>query len=56
MEKVIVIGSGVMGSGIAMSSILAGYQTLIYDVKSEALDKATQYIEKQIQISVITST
>ncbi len=52
MEKVIVIGSGVMGSGIAMSSILAGYQTLIYDVKSEALDKATQYIEKQIQISV----
>lgn len=52
MEKVIVIGSGVMGSGIAMSSILAGYQTLIYDVKSEALEKATQYIEKQIQISV----
>jgi len=52
MEKVIVIGSGVMGSGIAMSSILAGYQTLIYDVKSEALEKATQYIQKQIQISV----
>lgn len=52
MEKVIVIGSGVMGSGIAMSSILAGYQTLIYDVKSEALEKATQYIHKQIQISV----
>ncbi len=52
MEKVIVIGSGVMGSGIAMSSILAGYQTLIYDVKSEALQKATSYIHQQIQISV----
>lgn len=52
MEKVIVIGSGVMGSGIAMSSILAGYETLIYDVKADALQKATQYIQKQIQISV----
>jgi 3-hydroxybutyryl-CoA dehydrogenase len=52
MEKVIVVGSGVMGSGIAMSSILAGYETLIYDVKTDALQKATQYIHQQIQVAV----
>lgn len=52
MKNVIVIGSGVMGSGIAMSSILAGYPTLIYDVKVEALNKAITYINKQLEISV----
>ncbi len=52
MKNVIVIGSGVMGSGIAMSSILAGYPTLIYDVKSEALNKAITYIHKQLDITV----
>lgn len=52
MKNVIVIGSGVMGSGIAMSSVLAGYPTLIYDVKSEALNKAIAYIHKQLEISV----
>lgn len=41
-----------MGSGIAMSSVLAGYPTLIYDVKSEALNKAIAYIHKQLEISV----
>lgn len=52
MKNVIVIGSGVMGSGIAMSSVLAGYPTLIYDVKSEALNKAIAYIHKQLEISL----
>ena len=52
MKNVIVIGSGVMGSGIAMSSILAGYPTMIYDVKPEALNKAIAYIYKQLEISV----
>jgi len=52
MKNVIVIGSGVMGSGIAMSSILAGYPTLIYDVKSEALNKAITYIHKQLDITL----
>lgn len=52
MKNVIVIGSGVMGSGIAMCSILAGYPTVIYDLKKEALDKAVDYINKQLSISV----
>lgn len=52
MKNVIVIGSGVMGSGIAMCSILSGYPTVIYDLKKEALDKAIDYINKQLNISV----
>ncbi len=52
MKNVIVIGSGVMGSGIAMCSILSGYPTVIYDLKKEALDKAIDYIHKQLNISV----
>ncbi len=52
MKNVIVIGSGVMGSGIAMCSILSGYPTIIYDLKKEALDKAIDYIHKQLNISV----
>jgi 3-hydroxybutyryl-CoA dehydrogenase len=52
MKNVIVIGSGVMGSGIAMCSILSGYPTVIYDMKKEALDKAIDYIHKQLSISV----
>lgn len=52
MKNVIVIGSGVMGSGIAMCSILSGYPTVIYDLKKEALDKAIDYIHKQLNISI----
>jgi 3-hydroxybutyryl-CoA dehydrogenase len=52
MKNVIVIGSGVMGSGIAMCSILSGYPTVIYDLKKEALEKAIDYIHKQLNISV----
>ena len=52
MKNVIVIGSGVMGSGIAMCSILSGYPTVIYDLKKEALDKAIDYIHKQLNVSV----
>ena len=52
MKNVIVIGSGVMGSGIAMCSILSGYPTVIYDVKKDALEKAIDYIHKQLNISV----
>lgn len=52
MKNIIVIGSGVMGSGIAMCSILSGYPTVIYDLKKEALDKAIDYIHKQLNISV----
>jgi 3-hydroxybutyryl-CoA dehydrogenase len=46
--KVIIIGSGVMGSGIAIESIRAGYSTLLYDINAEALTKAESYIHQQL--------
>jgi 3-hydroxybutyryl-CoA dehydrogenase len=46
--KVIIIGSGVMGSGIAIESIRAGYSTVLYDINAEALTKAESYIHQQL--------
>lgn len=45
MEKVVVIGSGVMGRGIAYVSALGGYQTTLIDVKEEQLAGARNEIE-----------
>ncbi len=49
--KVAVIGSGVMGSGIAISSILKGYKTLVFDIQQNQLEKSQLYIQKQLQQS-----
>ncbi|MGD7051143.1 3-hydroxyacyl-CoA dehydrogenase [Sutcliffiella horikoshii] len=45
MEKVVVIGSGVMGRGIAYVSALGGYHTTLIDVKEEQLAGARNEIE-----------
>ncbi|WP_414491243.1 3-hydroxyacyl-CoA dehydrogenase [Sutcliffiella horikoshii] len=45
MEKVVVIGSGVMGRGIAYVSALGGYHTTLIDVKEEQLAGARKEIE-----------
>jgi len=37
-----------MGSGIAIESIRAGFNTLLYDINNEALTKAESYIHKQL--------
>lgn len=45
MEKVVVIGSGVMGRGIAYVSALGGYHTTLIDVKEQQLAGARNEIE-----------
>jgi 3-hydroxybutyryl-CoA dehydrogenase len=45
VRKVIVVGSGLMGSGIAQVCAQAGIQVLLSDVSREALDKAIKTIE-----------
>ncbi|KMJ59607.1 3-hydroxybutyryl-CoA dehydrogenase [Bacillus sp. LL01] len=45
MEKVVVIGSGVMGRGIAYVSALGGFHTTLIDVKEEQLAGARSEIE-----------
>ena len=45
LEHVVVVGSGVMGRGIAYVAAVAGYQVTVVDVKEEALDSAKNEIE-----------
>lgn len=50
--KVAIAGAGVMGSGIALCSILAGYPTILFDINAEAVNKGKAYIEKELDKSV----
>ena len=52
MMKVAVAGAGVMGAGIALSSIQAGYTTLLFDVNESALLKGESYIRKELNKAV----
>src|SRR4030042_2580421 len=44
IKKVFVIGSGLMGSGIAQVCAQAGIQACLYEISQEALDKALKAI------------
>jgi 3-hydroxybutyryl-CoA dehydrogenase len=45
IKKVLVIGSGLMGSGIAQVCAQAGIEVILHDMSSEALDKAKNNID-----------
>jgi 3-hydroxybutyryl-CoA dehydrogenase len=49
MPQLGVIGSGLMGSGIAQVSATAGYDVVLHDVRSEQLDKALAEIDSSLQ-------
>lgn len=51
-ERVIVIGAGVMGRGIAQICAMAGYHTTLTDLRSEALDKAQSVIASNLEKGV----
>ena len=40
IKSIGVIGVGVMGSGIAQATALAGYKTIVQDISDEVLGKA----------------
>lgn len=48
MEKVVVLGAGTMGNGIAHVFAMNGYSVQLVDVKQEALDKAVATITKNL--------
>jgi 3-hydroxybutyryl-CoA dehydrogenase len=52
MQKVAVIGSGTMGSGIAYVTALGGFPTGLYDVFPEQLHKAQAYHRKLLDRAV----
>jgi 3-hydroxybutyryl-CoA dehydrogenase len=45
IQKVMVIGAGLMGSGIAQVCAQTGIQVMLYDVSKDALDKALKTID-----------
>ena len=49
VNKVAVIGAGTMGHGIAQVAAMAGFDTTICDVRSDALDAALVQIEQNLQ-------
>jgi 3-hydroxybutyryl-CoA dehydrogenase len=50
--KIAIAGAGLMGSGIAISSILAGYETCVYDLNDTAITKSREFISKDLTQSV----
>jgi 3-hydroxybutyryl-CoA dehydrogenase len=48
IKRVGVLGSGLMGSGIAQVAATAGYETVVRDVATPVLDKAKAGIEKSL--------
>lgn len=47
-----VAGAGTMGAGIAQVSSAAGYDTLLYDIKEDFVNKGLQSIDKNLSIGV----
>lgn len=45
VKNITVLGSGVMGHGIAQISATAGYNVVLRDIKKEFLDKAMEKIK-----------
>ncbi len=44
MSKIMIIGAGLMGSGIAQVSAVAGYEVVLRDISDDALQRGTQGI------------
>ncbi len=52
IKKVMIIGSGQMGSGIAQVVAQAGYEVILQDIQSEFVERALRKIESQLQRDV----
>jgi 3-hydroxybutyryl-CoA dehydrogenase len=52
ISKVGIVGAGTMGQGIAISCALAGFDTILYDVNTEALTSGLNQIKKTLDQSV----
>lgn len=51
-KKVVVIGAGLMGSGITQVNLEAGYETTMVDISEEQLNKGKETIEKFLSRNV----
>lgn len=48
INKVLIVGMGLMGSGIAQVCAQSGFETYVYDISSEACQKGLKTIEKNL--------
>jgi 3-hydroxybutyryl-CoA dehydrogenase len=48
MTTICICGAGTMGSGIAQVSAIAGFKTILYDVRGEIIQKAKSKIENDL--------
>ena len=52
INHILVVGSGIMGSGIAYASAVGGIETTLYDVDEESLEKAKLYHKEMLNKGV----
>ncbi|WP_199648825.1 3-hydroxyacyl-CoA dehydrogenase NAD-binding domain-containing protein [Pseudoflavonifractor sp. AF19-9AC] len=52
MQKIFVVGAGLMGSGIAQTAITNGYDVILNDQRQEALDRAKVGIQRALNRDV----
>lgn len=59
IKKVMVIGAGIMGSGIAQTCVEHGVSTLLVDISKELADKGaaniTHFLQRKIEKGKITA-
>ncbi|WP_432351940.1 3-hydroxyacyl-CoA dehydrogenase NAD-binding domain-containing protein [Sporosarcina sp. A2] len=53
MKQITIVGSGVMGKGIAYSSAIAGFKVIVNDLNEEVLEKAKRDIETLLESSFL---
>ncbi|KAL7052621.1 hypothetical protein ACKWTF_004940 [Chironomus riparius] len=46
IRNVVIVGSGVMGSGIAQAVAIKGFNVTVVDLNEQLIQKARNYIEK----------
>ena len=52
IQKIFVVGAGLMGSGIAQNAIVSGYDVTLNDQRQEALERAQVGIQKALEREV----
>ena len=52
IQKIAVVGAGVMGGGIALAAVMKGYSVVLYDINPAVLEKAGKYFDKFLSSSI----
>lgn len=52
INNILIVGSGIMGSGISYTSAVSGFHTTVYDINKHSLNKAKTYHQEILQKNV----